>query len=374
MKSKRIKFDKNNQDQVDLIKAAGSRNMIEAKEAQQILAQFLSPVVKEVIETVGTASLIYEDMEFQENQRPEFPLDIYYDKGEGEISVFEQQTDRGLASNHIQSGGTYKFTTYKLGSAFDISKNYARFGNLDIVAKAITRMSQEILQKQEDHAWSVIMAALANASTGGADHIITTGTQDTLGIDDFNNLLELFDEINQSYSGGTSLGSYYGATDIFLSHTAMSKIRAMSYNPLNTLGANQVAGTNASGVIGMPDADRAAFFRSGRAPEIFGMTFHKLLELKDNGRYSQLFDTYIGSSTVAHGSSQFATDDQIVVAVDLSRDAFYRAVSVDSEIGSSVVVNVDDQYSARDDKMGWYTDIEEGRVCIDAKVLAGMII
>lgn len=372
-KSRTIKFDKTNADQVALIKAAGSRNQAEALEAQEILAQFLSPVVKEVLQNVGTSPLIYSDMEYMEGDRPEYPLDLYYDRGEAEVTVFEQQGDRGLASNHIQSGGTYKFTTYTLSSAVDISKNYARFGNLDVVGKLITKLTQEIQIKQDRYAWNVVMAALANASTGSADHIITTGTQDTLAIDDFNNLIELFDNINQSFSGGTTLGSYYGPTDIFLSHVAMSKIRAMAYNPINTKGANQTAGANTSGVIGMPEADRAAFFRSGQAPELFGLTFHKLLELKDNGPYSQLFDTYIGSSTVAHSSSQFATDDQVIIALDLSRDAFVRAVSVDSEIGSSVVVNVDDQYAARQDLMGWYVDIEEGRLCIDARCIAALV-
>lgn len=368
----RIEFD-NTPEQLALIKKAGSRKTNESLEAQEYLAKVLSPVVKEVLDNIGSASLIYRDQPYNEGDTPEFPLDLYYDQSDDFITTFFQSGNNSLASSHVQSGGTLRFTTYDLGAAVDIKKNYARYGNLDVVAKALNKMSQEILLKQENQAWNVIMKALANASTGGADHLITTGTQDTLSIDDFNNLWELADEINQSFSGGTTLGSYYGPTDIFLSHTAMTKLRAMAYNPINTQGSNQTTGTNASGVIGMPEEDRRNFFRTGQAPEFMGFTFHKLLELKDNGKYSQLFDTYIGSNTVAHSSSQFATDDQLIIALDLSRDAFIRPIATDIEIGSSVVVNVDDQYRGREDKMGWYTNLHEGRACIDARVITGLI-
>lgn len=369
----RIEFEKT-PEQIQLIKQAGSKKVNEALEAQEYLAaRVLTPVVREVLDNIGSAALIYKDITYSEGDSPRFPLDLYYDQSDDFITVFEQGGNNSLASSHVQSAGDLRFTTYMLGAAVDIDKNYARFGNLDVVAKAINKLSQEILLKQENHAWNVIMKILANASTGGADHLITTGTQDTLTIDDFNNLWELSDEINQSFSGGTTLGSYYGPTDIFLSHTAMTKLRAMAYNPINTQGANQTAGTNASGVIGMPEEDRRKFFQTGQAPEFMGFSFHKLLELKDNGKYSQLFDTYIGSNTVAHGASQFATDDQIIVALDLSRDAFLRPVAIDSEVDSTVVVNVDDQYRGREDKMGWYTNIQEGRVCIDGRVVSGLI-
>lgn len=369
-----IKFDKTNEKLNQMIIAAGSKNREESLKVQELLAVFLQPVVKQVLDNIGTASLIYKDVAYPESQRPEYPLDLYYDEGENYITTWQQGRAGHLATSEVSGLDTLRLTTYVIESAYSLKKQYARHANLDVIAKALDRMVQEILLKQEEHAWNVIMKALAEAESNGADHIITSTTQDAFTVHDFNRLMTLFDDINTSFSGGSTLGTYYGLSDMFVSPVVMEKIRALAYQPINTQGANQVAGTNTSGVIGLPENVRESFFRTGVAPELFGVTLHKLVELGDNKKYSALFDTYIGASTVAHSSSQFATDDQIVVGLDLTRDAFIRPIAVESETGSTISVMVDDQFVARQDMMGWYTKMEEGRACIDGKTIVGIVV
>ena len=71
---------KNTPEQVELIKAMGSRNATEAREAQEAFASFIGPVVQQVIQQAGTASLIFVDNEYDEDDSPSYPLDLYYNE------------------------------------------------------------------------------------------------------------------------------------------------------------------------------------------------------------------------------------------------------------------------------------------------------
>ena len=61
---------KNTPEQIELIKAMGSKNPSTAKEAQEAFAAFLGPVISQVLMTAGTASQIYTDSEFNEDDNP----------------------------------------------------------------------------------------------------------------------------------------------------------------------------------------------------------------------------------------------------------------------------------------------------------------
>ena len=51
-----------------------------------------------------------------------------------------------------------------------------------------------------------------------------------------------------------------------------------------------------------------------------------------------------------------------------------RVVATDSESGSEMTLLADDQYSVRQNKIGYYGAIEEGRVVLDNRVLCGVIV
>ena len=66
--------------------------------------------------------------------------------------------------------------------------------------------------------------------------------------------------------------------------------------------------------------------------------------------------------------------DDLVIGIDRSRDAFVRAIAVDSETGSEFSLVADDQYSVRQQKIGYYGSIEEGRVVLDDRAIVGVAI
>jgi hypothetical protein len=57
-----------------------------------------------------------------------------------------------------------------------------------------------------------------------------------------------------------------------------------------------------------------------------------------------------------------------------ARDSLIRAVATDSESGSEFNLIADDQYSIRQNKIGYFGSVEEGRVVLDNRVLVGCAI
>ena len=267
---------------------------------------------------------------------------------------------------------------YRLDSAVSINKRYARQARLDIIAKLVERMSQEVLVKQERNAWAVILKALGEASTtpsGGSalKHYIAAGTAGQFKLDDLNKLMTRVKRINESWAGGTPADPYStGLTDLYVSPEIKEKIRAFAYNPLNTTkGATGTTDTNVG--IALPDGMREEIYRNAGMQEIYGVNIIELIELGLSKKYNFLFDQYISETTTLGGA--FNPDNyQILVGVDNSKGALIRPVSTNSETGSQFNVQPDDQFLQRSDKAGFYGSMEEGRICIDARALSGIIV
>ena len=62
----------------------------------------------------------------------------------------------------------------------------------------------------------------------------------------------------------------------------------------------------------------------------------------------------------------------MVIGLDRTRESMIRAIATDAESGSEFSLNADDQYSVRQQKIGYYGSIEEGRMIIDNRVLTGI--
>ena len=379
----RIKL-KNTPEQVELIKALGSKNRLVAAEASEAFAAFLGPVIQRVILQAGTASQIYTDAPFDENDSPSYPLDLYYQElNNGYVSVWSQTLAGGLPSaQDVSAIQELKIATYRLDSAVSINKRYARQARLDIIAKLVERMSQEVLIKQERNAWAVMLKALGEASTtpsGGAalKHYIAAGVAGQFKLDDLNKLMTRVKRINESWAGGTASDPYStGLTDLYVSPEIKEKIRAFAYNPLNTVGGiRTVTSSGASeSAIALPDGMREEIYRNAGMQEIYGVNIIELIELGLDKKYNVLFDSYISETATLGGTAFSPGNYQILVGVDNTKGALIRAVSTSSETGSQFNVQPDDQFLQRTDKAGFYGSLEEGRLCIDARALSGIIV
>ncbi len=376
---------KNTPEQVELIRALGSKDQHVSAEAASAFAAFIGPVISKVIATAGTASLIFSDVEYDEDDSPSYPLDLYYNENEGYVTTWSQNLAGGMPTSQVEGVQEMKIATYRLDSAVSFMKKYARKSRLDVISKALERMSQEVLVKQERNAWAVVLKALAESSTSHSDyhgngHIAASDKMGEFKVNDLNRLLTLMRRLSTSWSGHTPAGGdAYGLTDLFVSPEVKQMIRAFAYQPMTVTGDH--------GTTDLPDNVREDIYRAAGTNEIYGVRITDLLELGLGKKYNTLFSTFLGGSqTIAHDGSSNSQDDtfstsstvgtghQILIGLDNSREAFIRPVARQHDSGGTFTALPDDQFASRADKTGFYGFLEEGRVCIDAKAVVGMVV
>ena len=378
---------KRTEEQLALVKAMASNNREEAYEAQAAVATLIGPVLNQVINNAVSVGSLFQTFTYQHDDNPSLPLDLFHDiTDEDYIQVYSQQVAGGLPYSQVfPAHNELKFSTYTLDTAYAFDRKYASKSRLDVVSKTFTRMAQEILLKQEKTAFNVIATALVNGSTkssaGGTaakgNHVIGSITENVLTLHDFNRLITLSKRINASFSGGTPVGgSKIGVTDLLVSPEMVQELRAMAYNPINSRAG---IGSNTTG-IPATDALREQLYSAAGLPSFYGINIIEVLEMGVGQRFNKIFEAVRASAGVTlsgdandHGNFTVA-DDEILIGVDRSRDALIRPVLLDEGSTAELTVAVDDQFSMRQNKIGYYGRLEEGRVILDDRALVGLYV
>ena len=375
---------KRTEDQLALVRAMGSNNREEAYEAQAAVADLLGPVVSEVINNAPTVGNLYTSLSYGEDDNPSLPLDLFHDiTDEDYIQVYSQQVAGGLPYSQVfPAHNELKFSTYTLDSALAFDRKYVRKARLDVVSKTFTRMAQEVLLKQTKTAFNVLATALVKGqgtSATAGSQIIGSTTENRFVLDDFNRLITKSKRINSSFNGGTPVGGVKsGITDLLVSPEMVEQLRSMAYNPINTIDAD---GTSASATDGnvAPDVLRQELFSAAGLPSFYGINIMEINQMGINQTFNKLFAAVVtaeGATVVGGGNTgTFAqASDEIVIGIDRSKDALIRPVVVGEGSPSELQVLVDDQFSVRQNKIGYYGKVEEGRICIDDRALIGLAV
>jgi len=384
---------KRTDEQVELIKAMASRNREVAYEAQVALAQFIGPVLAEVINNAPTVSNLFTSLQFNAEDNPSIPLDLYYDIfDEDYIKVYSQSVAGGLPQNIVQpTSSELKVATYKLDSAVAFDKKYAAKSRLDVVSKTFTRIAQEVMLKQERTSANLLLTALAQASTGNSTtasdnyHVFRTAAANRFVLNDLNKLFTKIKRLNSSFIGGTPSGARRGLTDLIVSPEIVEEIRGMAYNPINTQVAPVATPSTSYSAGNAPvvatDAVRDQIFSQAGLPEFYGVSIMEILELGIGKRFNTIFDTvagstvYAGNYSITSAAAAFdGSTEEVIIGLDRSRDSLIRAVAVDSDTGSEFNLTADDQYTLRQGKIGYYGGLEEGRMVLDNRALVGLIV
>lgn len=364
-------------EQIELIKAMGSKNATVAREATEAVAAYLGPVIKEILKTAGTAARIYKDVEFDEDSDPSIPLDLFYNEGTGYVQVWSQHQAGGMPTSQVEGVKELKFGAYRLDSAVSWNKKYARKSRLDVISKAIERMVQEVLIKQERNAWAVILKALAEAITptvngGSLRHVVASAASNTFALADLNSLLIRIKRINESYSGNTPVQPYSsGITDLYVSPEVKGQIRAFAYNPIDSSANNTKQN--------LPDGLREEIWRTAGMQSIYGINLVEMIEFGNGQKYNTLFGSFVAASTIPGTNSSYwlTSTDEILVGIDNTRKVFLRPLVRQSESGGTFTVLPDgqfDMYGSRVEKVGLYGFLEESRLCVDARAVAGIVL
>lgn len=371
---------KNTPEQVELIKAMGQKDPMKSLAAQESFAALLSPTIGEVLQQANTL-FMYRDFSFNEDEDPSFPLELFQNVPEGYFTIWSQSMPGGLPTNTVhQPIEEIKFTTYRLDSAISYLKKYARRPRLDVVAKALERLAQEILVKQNRIGWSVVLAALANATHKSQQHVVRAQTSGRLSLDDMNKFMTMLRRIHSSWTSGTPTEQRGRLTDLVISPEVMEFIRSFAYNPVNTKGPNGQTPTGAADGVMLSETERAGLFGSA-TQQIFNVNLVELLELGVGQKYNTLFGAYAGSTTydkyATSGSSPAAFNpatEQIVIGVDATQDFAYRALGVNEDYQSAFTLQPDNQFLQRSEKLGLYGFVTEGRMVLNTYPLVGLIL
>ena len=360
---------KHTDEQVELVKAMASRDRNVAYEAQAALAEFMGPVLAEVINQAPVLANLFSSFQFNADSNPSLPLDLYYDiNAEDYIKVYSTTVPGGLPTNQVlPTASELKFTTYRLDSAVSFDRRYALQSRLDVVGKSMTRVAQEILLKQQSTSANLILGSLADAETNGEAHVMDQAAA-SIGftLADFNKLVTKAKRINTAWTGGTPEDGIKGITDLLVSPETMEDLRAISYNPVNTVNTGS---TN----LAAPESYRDKVFANGGVPELYGIGLMEMNELGRSRKFCNLFRTFAAASSAA-GLPTFDVNDDLVIGIDRSRESLIRAVATDSETGAEFSLIADDQYSNRQQKLGWFGSVEEGRMVVDNRVLTGVVV
>jgi hypothetical protein len=374
---------KRTEDQMALIRAMGSNNREEAYEAQAAVAELLGPVVSEVINNAPTIGNLYTTISYGEDDNPSLPLDLFHDiTDEDYIEVYSQQVAGGLPYSQVfPAHNELKFSTYTLDSALAFDRKYVRKARLDVVSKTFTRMAQEVMLKQTTTAFNVLATALIKGTgtgTTAGGSIIGSTAADRFVLADFNNLITKSKRINSSFSGGTPVGGVKsGISDLLVSPEMVEELRAMAYNPINT--AEAPYGSAVKDSLPAPEALRQELFSSAGLPSFYGINVMEINEMGVGQRFNKLFGAIVASQNAAviGGGDAGTWDtaaDEILIGIDRSKDALIRPTVIGEGSPSEFQVLVDDQFSVRQNKIGYYGKVEEGRLCIDNRALIGLVV
>lgn len=383
----KIKFDQN-PEQLKLIQAMGSNEKSVSIAAMEAFARLLAPTIGRVLQQADTTGMIYKDFTFNQDEDPSLPLELFMDVPEGYFTIWQQTLAGGLPTSTVhQPIQEVKFTTYRLDAAVSYLKKYARRPRIDVVARALERLAQEILLKRQRIAWSVVLSALAKAShkvNGTAKkHVVRAQNTGRLTFADLNKFITYFRRMNMSWADGTPTVEGGKLTDLVVSPEIKEGLRAMSYTPINTTGPNGLAlstsNAGSASTVLLPEAQRAAMFNGSEMQSIYGINIHELMELGKGYKYNTLFDSVAGSTsyTDVAGASGAAFDgavSEIVLALDLARDFAYRAVETSGDNQSTFSLVPDDQFLTRSEKIGFYGYLVEGRMVLDTRPIMGLIV
>lgn len=375
---------KNTPEQVALVQAMASRDPMVRMEANNAFAEFMGKVMAEVINNAPVLSNLYSALPaFDFDTPPTVPLDLYADVTDMDyINIWSQSADGGLGTNELKPSTQEMYIpTYNLNSAVSFDKKHLAKSRLDVLSKSMTRLAQEILWKQENFSAGPLFSALANAETNGIKHVFRTRVSTRFVMDDLNDLITRMRRINTSFIRGTPVGQQGKITDILFSPEAEQELRSMAYNAINTKTAPIASAVKDS--VAAPESIRAQMFDSVGLPSFFGISFSSFNEfgVGTDKRFNYTFDVAAGSTSYAdyagaNGAAFDGTASQVMVALDRSKDSLLKA-TVKDELGSEFTLESDNQfgvYNRAAAKVGYFGGVNEGRMILDNRALAAIIL
>jgi hypothetical protein len=196
----KIEIDKQAMPEITKFLPLLAKDTEDGRKARETFAAFVGPVISQVLNQANTFSFMFTPFSYNLGTAPSIPLDYFDSNEEGLFDIWSTSIPGGLPTNHVTGVEDFRIATMQLDSAFSMLRRHAEESRMDVVTKGLERLGQELLVKQEYHAWSVAFAAAAKKNGQNA---VTAGS---LQVEDLNQLKIRASRVRKSWVGGTPEG------------------------------------------------------------------------------------------------------------------------------------------------------------------------
>lgn len=383
----RVQFADPTPEQVELVRKMGSKSRSESLAATEVMAAIMAKPILQVIEQAPVVSNLFTTETYSAGSPSNILLDDYFDiRNRNFLNVWSQSQPGGTATNFVEGATELFVQTYPIFSSITLNKNYLRAGQVNHLANNLTRLVQEVLLVQETNSANILFPSLAGARIDGVASNVATNnltlarsnTADVFQMDDFNTLIEMYDNVVASWVGGTPVNELREITDLLGSVRWMSQIRSMAYQPQNTRQGS-VATQGASSIAATDDV-RQSVWKSAGIATLFDKNLHKVYEMGVGKSFNSIFGVAIGSTALPGYGTGFgggttsvfnSATEELVLGLNTAMFDLVRLRM--SDAGSQFTLVADDSLSMRSGKTSLYGELTEGYISVEGRSKAGLV-
>lgn len=342
--------------------------------AREALAQAMAEPIRKTLDRASTVRNIYTVYNLPPGAESRFPLDLLFDEGAKTLRTWVQPMLGGMPQNFVSGMEELFVPTFDIAASVEWRLRYAREARIDIVARAVHKMVQSLVRKEEDNGWTVLLHAIA-ANTGavGTGGIVNQDSSIHLSLQALNAAIVAFQRLNTAVDGGTPANGSYNPTDIYLSYENMSDVRGWTYQALNQYDGTTSNVTNTT----LDDTTKREIFAGAGLPSVWGLVFHPMAEFGLSKSFNTKFDakytsaSVITSTTFATATRDYsASADNLCILLNLSAEArpnFIMPVKMP-------ITTFDDPVAIREGKQQVRAIMEEGWALSDDRYIGALIL
>lgn len=345
-----------------------------AMKARQAFAAFIREPLLEVINAYPGLQRLYTPYSYNEGEPNTIPMDQYFDiRDAGFYRTWSQSRAGGLATSRNEDVSELPVSVYSVDSALSLSLSFLRAARVDAIAKALNHSSQNFIKKTETNSAAVLcsMAAQTTYQLRGTatNQVYRSITQGSVIPQDINALNRIMARVTTANIGGTPEGNSKAIDALVGSPEFVEGVRNLAFQALNT--------NNTGGALGGPDGFRNSIYNAAGNPDFMGTEIITLNDLGINQAYNILFAEAAGGTTYAGynaGSAKIFSpgSEQCVFAVNRKVESLAR-LSERGSNGSQMKVMADNQFTNREEKIGYFMKMKEGRVGLDGRGILTLV-
>ena len=335
-----------NEEQRKLLIATASDDPSVGIPARSALAEAFQEPVLQTVDKISVVRNIFNVVNVPDGIAS-FPLDLLWNETATTLRSWIQPKQGHFPVNYVEGVDEVIVPTFNIESAVEWRIDFARACRIDVVGRAVHKMAQQIVRREDYNGWATILTAAAGL--GAAQ--LKTQTPTTFDMSSANTIFTAMRRAVQSVETGTPTEPGK-VTDLYCSPEVMEDVRGWTYTAIGT--------ADSGNPLAPDEVTRRQIFENAGLPEIFNMRIHELNELGMGQLYNGIFD--------GKYSGTFATaTDELVIGFDL-RGEWNFVMPI-----TRALQTADDPLAFRAWKQGVYAREDIGFAVLDDRSIVALL-